>query len=99
MPVMFGHNMPEFDFAAMPSRPSITPTSVIISIAVVTFLRSAYYRHFHPLSKVPGIDSRCQKCDARIALSHQQVHSWPQSLVYGTLDMPCLGNALRKPTL
>lgn len=54
MQVMFGHNVPHFGFAAMHSRPNIAPTSVILIFAVLTFLRSIYYRHLHPLAKVPG---------------------------------------------
>ena len=54
MPLMFGHDIPLFDLAAMLSRPSITGISVLVFVAVVIFLRSTYYRYFHPLSKVPG---------------------------------------------
>lgn len=54
MTLMFGHDIPLFDLAATLSRPSITAISVLVFVAVVIFLRSTYYRYFHPLSKVPG---------------------------------------------
>jgi len=54
LPLMFGHDIPLFNLAAMLSRPSITGISLLVFVAVVIFLRSTYYRYFHPLSKVPG---------------------------------------------
>jgi hypothetical protein len=55
-PLVFGHDMPLFDSAAMLSRPSTIGISVLVFVAVVIFLRSTYYRYFHPLSKVPGTE-------------------------------------------
>jgi hypothetical protein len=67
--VLFGRNMPQFNIAAMLPTPSLTLTSVAILIAVVAILRSAYYRYFHPLSKVPGTECPRGKRGDNIALS------------------------------
>jgi hypothetical protein len=56
MSLMFGHDIPLFNLAAMLSRPSITGISVLVFVAVVVLFRSTYYRYFHPLSKVPGTE-------------------------------------------
>jgi hypothetical protein len=60
MAVMFRHGLPQASLAAMATRASVTPTSVVLFVALLVLLRSLYYRYIHPLSKVPGMDSLCQ---------------------------------------
>lgn len=84
MAVIFGHDLPQVSLAAMATRVSVTPTSVMIFVALLVFFRSVYYRYFHPLSKVPGMESPCRESDEKITLNCRQVRFWRQSLVYGT---------------
>ena len=80
-----GKDVPRFELTAGYSRLGATPTLVLFLIAAVIFLRSVYYRYLHPLSKVPGIKQSHQVREiCRAVLSSKQVHSWHQSLEYGT---------------
>lgn len=65
MAVIFGHDLPQVSLAAMATRVSVTPTSVMIFVALLVFFRSVYYRYFHPLSKVPGMESPCRESDEK----------------------------------
>ena len=85
MAVMFGHGLPQVSLAAMATKASVTPTSVVMLVALLVFLRSFYYRYIHPLSKVPGMDSLCRGSGEDTTLSCQQVRFWPRSLVCGML--------------
>src|SRR6516162_7367493 len=73
MVMNFGHGLPQGSLAAMATKASVTPTSVVMLVALLVFLRSLYYRYIHPLSKVPGMDSLCQGSGEDTTLSCQQV--------------------------